>query len=438
MKNNKEYIYLWISQFVSQFGSQLTSFAMVIWVYNETKSEMSMSLLAFFSYLPYVLIGVFAGSIVDRFKKKNIILICDMIAAICSLIILLLVRNGLLMVYHLYILNSIISFMNAFQAPASSVLIGMIVPKDKYSNVSGMNSLSNSVIAILHPIIATTILSLFGIKMILIIDIISFFIGEIIIFFFIKNDEIINNNEKIKKVKKIKINEIIKETVEGTNFLFKDKGILYIIISFAIMNLLSNLTYENILPAMILSRTNNDNNILGIVSGTIGIGGIIGGFIVTFLKLPKNKIKIIFLGSAFSFLFGDITMGIGQDIVMWIIGAGLASFPISFIMAAQMEILYYKIPKNIQGRVFAVRNSIQYCTIPVGLLLGGFLAEYVFEPFMKRDISIVYLLNRIVGSGDGSGMGLMFICTGILGSISSIILYKTKYIRKLEEEYQKC
>lgn len=131
-------------------------------------------------------------------------------------------------------------------------------------------------------------------------------------------------------------------------------------------------------------------------------------------------------------------MGIGQDIVMWIIGAGFASFPISFIMAAQMEILYYKIPKNIQGRVFAVRNSIQYCTIPVGLLLGGFLAEYVFEPFMKRDISIVYLLNRIVGSGDGSGMGLMFICTGILGSISSIILYKTKYIRKLEEEYKKC
>ncbi len=174
--------------------------------YDKIFKEVKIYEYYFFRFKQNVLIGVFAGSIVDRFKKKNIILICDMIAAICSFIILLLVGNGLLRVYHLYILNSIISFMNAFQAPASSVLIGMIVPKDKYSNVSGMNSLSNSVIAILHPIIATTILSLFGIKMILIIDIISFFIGEIIILFFIKNDEIIKNNEKIKKVKKIKSN----------------------------------------------------------------------------------------------------------------------------------------------------------------------------------------------------------------------------------------
>lgn len=430
MKKDKKYLYLWISQFISQLGSQITSFSMLIWVYNETHSEMSMSLLAFFSYLPYILIGIFVGSVIDRFKKKNIILICDMIAAICSLIVLILISNNLLKVYYLYILNSLMSFMNAFQSPASSVFIGMIVPKEKYSKISGMNSLSSSVIAILHPIIATIVLSFFGIKVVLIIDLISFFIGETIILCFIKN------NEKIKKSKKIKISEIIQETADGKDFLFKNKGLLYIIVSFTIMNFLSNLTYENILPAMILLKTNNDNSILGIVSGSIGIAGVIGGLIVTCFKAPRNKIKVIFLGSAFSFLFGDIIMGIGQDVVMWIIGASLASFPIAFIMAAQMEILYFKISADMQGRVFAVRNSIQYCTIPVGLLLGGFLAEYIFEPLMIKDNFIVYLLSKIVGNGPGSGMGLMFVCTGILGSISSIILYKTRYIKKLEEEYK--
>ena len=78
-------------------------------------------------------------------------------------------------------------------------------------------------------------------------------------------------------------------------------------------------------------------------------------------------------------------MGAGQNVLVWSIAGIAASIPIPFIMAGQNVILYRTIPQNMQGRIFAVRNAIQYWTIPTGILLGGFLADYVFEPFMRTD-----------------------------------------------------
>ncbi len=100
-------------------------------------------------------------------------------------------------------------------------------------------------------------------------------------------------------------------------------------------------------------------------------------------------------------------------------------------MANQNSILYKKIPVTMQGRVFAVRNAVQYSTIPIGIVLGGALADYVFEPFMKTNNEVVLILAKIVGSGAGSGMAVMFLCTGICGFTISMMACFNRYIRKL-------
>lgn len=424
-----DYILLLSSQTISQFGSSMTSFALIIWAYKQTNSATTISCLAFFSYLPYILIGIFAGAVIDRFKKKNIMLLSDIASAICSAIILMFVCFNSLKVWNLYILNAVISFMSAFQLPASKVAIGLLVPKDKYSKISGMNTFSNSLITSITPMIATTVMSLFGIKLVLIIDLISFFISESILLCFIKIPE------TLKKLNEMKGNNLICESLEGVNFLLKNKGLLYLMISFAVMNFLSSLTYENILPAMILSRTNNNEHILAIITGTIGLGGVVGGMVVTLFKIPKNRIKVIFFCAEFSFLFGDVLMGAGQRTEFWIIAAICASFPIVFINAAEADVLYSKIPKEIQGRIFAVRNSVQYSTIPLGLILGGVLADNIFEPLMKSNSYITSVFSKLVGTSHGSGMGLMFVCTGIIGFVSSIILYYNKHVQEMNNEY---
>ncbi|GKX66573.1 MFS transporter [Inconstantimicrobium mannanitabidum] len=426
MKENKfkSFILFWLSQSISELGSSMTSFALIIWAYGKTNSAMSVSLMTFFSYLPYIIVSVFAGAFIDSHSKKKIMLWSDTIAALCSSTVLTLLVMGKLEVWYIYIINGINGFMNSFQSPASMVAVGIIVPEKKYTKASGMNSFSSSLLTFVTPMLAAFVSSFLGLQGVIIIDLSTFIFAVIILTFFISIPEQLMN-ETDKK------DNIFNGCKEGMGFLFKHKGIWYVIISMAFLNFFSRLTYENILSPMILARSSGNSNILGIVSAVLGMGGIAGGLIVSLVKLPNSNAKLIYFSAAFSFAFGDLFMGIGQNVYVWCIAAIAASVPIPFIAAGQNVILYNEIPKEMQGRVFAVRNAVQYCTIPAGIVLGGVLADYVFEPFMLSHNKLAFLLQKVVGNGSGSGMAVMFLCTGILGFITSILWYRNKHIRAL-------
>ena len=202
-------------------------------------------------------------------------------------------------------------------------------------------------------------------------------------------------------------------------------------LTMALINFCSRLTYENILSPMILARSSGDSIVLGIVNACMGIGGIAGGIIVSVKKEGRHKAVAIYVSAALSFLFGDLMMAVGKNVFWWSAAAIAASLPIPFIMANQNTILYRKIPAAMQGRVFAVRNAIQYSTIPAGIILGGWLADYVFEPFMASGSRLAGILGIIVGDSAGSGMAAMFLCTGICGFTVSMASCFNREIKKL-------
>lgn len=422
-KNFKKYIIFWLSQSVSQLGSAMTGFALILWAYTKNNSALTVSLMSFCNYVPYIIVSLFAGSFVDRHNKKKIMLVSDSIAAICSIAVLFLNAGNRLQIWHIYLVNGVIGFMNAFQSPAASVAIGRIVPKDKLANVSGMSSFSGNMITIMAPVLSTSLFAFSGLKGILLVDMISFFIAFAVLLAVISIPE----NEQSKRMQ----SPVFGGCKQGFIFLLRNRGILIIVLTMALLNFFSRLTYENILSPMILSRSGNNGIALGMVNAAMGIGGIVGGIIVSAGKLSKDNVKMIYVSAAISFLFGDLIMGIGRNTVMWSIAGLAASFPIPFINAGQNVILYRKVPDEIQGRVFSVRNAIQFSTIPVAILLGGFMADYVFEPFMADDNAISAALSYLVGSGAGSGMALMFLCTGILGGLFSYISFRNKEIQRL-------
>lgn len=424
MNNNfNRYIIFWLSQSVSQLGSSMTSLALILWAYTQEGSAMTVSLMSFFNYMPYIIVSLFTGTFVDSHSKKKIMLVSDSIAAVCSsMIFVLSIKNGL-QIWHIYMVNFIIGFMNAFQGPASAVAIGKIIPKDKLAQVSGMNSFSSNLITVLSPVLAASLFSYGGMKFILLIDLLSFIMAFLVLFFMIKVPE--------NEYKKTKRQSMFSGCSEGFCYLKHNRGIFAIVVTMALLNFFSRITYENILSPMILARSENDSVILGVVNAVMGIGGIVGGIIVATGKFSKDNVKMIYVSAMLSFLLGDVMMGVGRNIVFWSIAGLAASLPIPFINAGQNVILYQKVPEEIQGRVFAVKNSLQFSTIPLGILLGGFLAEYVFEPFMLTDSFITTVLHIVVGEGQGSGMAVMFLCSGILGSLFSFISYRQKDIQSL-------
>ena len=425
MNNYKKYIIFWLSQSISQLGSSMTSFALILWIYEQKQSAMSVSVISFCNYVPFIIVSLISGSFVDKYNKKFIMLITDSIAALCSLTVFILFVCESLQVWNIYLVNIIIGFMNAFQSPASSVAIGKIVPKDKLSKVSGMNSFSSNLITVFSPVLSAFVFSFGGFRIILLIDLFSFVFAFFILLLLIHIPEDYNKNYK---------KSILTGTKEGFIFIRRQKGLLFMIFTLSLINFFSRLTYENILSPMILARSGGNNKTLGYVNAAMGIGGIIGGIIVSLKKGTKKNVRMIYFSAAISFLFGDMLMAIARNGFMWSIAAIAASLPIPFIMAGQNVIMYNRIPQKMQGRVFAVRNTIQFCTIPVGILLGGFFADYIFEPFMKSDNFVSNLLEIIVGKGTGNGMAVMFLITGIFGFLISLFSYRKKEIRELDIE----
>lgn len=423
MNHNHKFILFWLSQSVSQLGSAMTGFALILWTYEQNHCALAVSMMSFCNYIPFIIVSLIAGSFVDRHSKKMMILIADSIAALCTFAVLALWINENLHVWNIYAVNTVIGLMNTFQQPASAVTIGKLVPKKKLSNISGLNSFSNHLTIILSPILSAFLFSFSGLGLVLLIDLFSFIFAFLVLLLRIHISE---DTAHVSK------KSIFSGTKEGLIFLKKEKGLLYIMLTMALINFFSRLTYENILSPMILARSGGNNETLGIVNAAMGIGGIIGGVIVSFKKSAKKNAKMIYMAAAISFLLGDILMAVGRNGLIWSVAGIFASLPIPFIMAGQNVIMYSRIPVEMQGRVFSVRNAIQFCTIPLAILLGGFLADYVFEPFMKSGNNISSLLEVIVGKSDGNGMAVMFIITGTAGFLISCISYRNREIRALD------
>lgn len=330
---------------------------------------------------------------------------------------------GNLTPWMIYVVNIVIGATTAFQQPASAVATGRLVPKEKISQVSGMNSFSTNLIVVFSPALAAALFAAGGLPLILLIDLASFLIAFCVLLIFIDIPEQIEEKTYVSP---------FSGAADGFIFLKSERGILRIMLSLALINFFSRMTYENILSPMILARSADNSMALGIVNACMGIGGIVGGILVSAKKESRCKAMSIFISAAVSFLLGDIVMAIGKNVFWWSLAAVAASLPIPFIIANQNTILYQKIPPSMQGRVFAVRNAIQYSTIPIGIILGGYLADHVFEPFMRSEGPVASLLEKVVGNGSGSGMAVMFLCTGICGFAISVAACFNQEIRKLD------
>lgn len=416
---------LWSSQSVSSLGTAMTNFALIIWVYRQQGTATSITLLSVCSYLPSIVFCFAAGTLADRWNKKKVMLVSDFIAALGTLSVFLLYSNGRLEIWHLYIINFTLSFMNAFQNPASYVAVTLITPKEHYTRVSGMQAFSNSLVTILTPAIATAVLSFGSIKAVLIIDLATFAVAFSALLLFIKIPAVLVKAEEIKE-------PFLKSCRAGLNFLKEHLPIWKMILFFSFINLLASMGGNGIMPALILARTGNDQVALGMVSSAIGIGTIIGSILVTAAKPAKSRTKVIFLSCAVSFLLCDVMWALGRNVEIWVFAAFAGNLPLPFLNANLTTIMRTNVPVEMQGRVFSTRDTFQYITIPIGLLAGGYMADHIFEPFMLGTSPLQHVLSRLVGTGKGSGIAVIFLITGIAGFAASLLANRDQAYKVLD------
>ena len=420
----KPFLMLWGTQAFSALGSAMTSYALVIWSYTQKQSALMTSLLMVCSYAPYVIFSIFAGALSDRWNKKATMLVCDTVAVVSTVVMLVLMKQQMLQVGHLYLINIVNGLMNTVQQPASEVAVTRILPPKYYQKVGGMRYLANALNSILTPIIATAVLGIAGMDAVIAFDLFTFGAAFMTLAFGIQIPE---GREEAPGNESLLIS-----AGKGIAYLRTEKGIFGLILFLAAINLVASI-YDAALPAMMLSRKGGSQTAMGLVNAVIGAATLLGSILASVLPKPKSRVRVICNSLLFAMSFENFLLALGRTPLVWCIGGFLGWIAIPLMNTNLDVILRSRIPMEMQGRVYSVRNSLQFFTIPIGYFLGGFLVDRVFEPLMasRKEGSI---LVRIFGSGKGSGAALLFFVIAFAGIGVCLWFRRDKHIWELEQE----
>lgn len=403
-------------------GSDLTSFAVGIWVYQKTGSVTQLSLISLLILLPGIIVAPIAGALVDRWNRRVCMILSDCGAMICSIAIVLLITSGKLEVWHIYLAITLSSVFNTFGNLAYTANISLLVPKQHLGRASGMVQVADAVAQLVSPLLAGVLLGSIGLRGIIILDGITFIISITALL-----------SVKFPKapVTETANTPLLQQVVYGWNYIIRRKGLLALLIFFASSNFVVGIA-EILVKPLVLSFTNAAA--LGTLLSLASSGLMLGSILMSVWGGPKQNriVGVIGLEAILGFCF--VLIGLKPSIT-WITAAGyFGFFTVPIINGCSQAIWQVKVAPDVQGRVFAVRRALALASRPLAYLVAGPLADKVFEPLMSENGVLAKNIGLIIGVGKGRGIGLLFIITGILTITSTFIAYQYPRLRQLEKE----
>lgn len=424
----KTFLIIWIGQLVSRIGTAMTRFALIIWAYQQTGEATTIALLGFASFVPMVVASPFAGVWVDRLDRRRVMQLTDLGAGLITLILLSLHTTGDLEIWYLYLAAGLAGSFEAFQIPAYTAASSILLPKEAYARASGLRSLAEFGGDIAAPILGGLLLTASGIGAVMVFDVATFVIALATLVMVRVPPPAPAPNEKGTPA------SFNRELRVGFHYIRRRPGLLAFALVMTAINLFANLTWFSIMPAMVLARSGNDELALASVQSAMGVGGLLGAILIGLWGGPRNRVHGMLLGIITSFVVGDMVLAVGRTAPMWMIAAASGAFFIPLIRSSYEAIWQSKVNPALQGRVFSVRDMMTRSTAPVGYLLGGILADHVMEPALAAGGPLAPTLGRLVGTGPGAGMALMFLLSATIAIALCLGAYLVPAVRRVDHE----
>jgi len=415
---------VWAGQLVSTLGSKLTSFALSVWIYEETGSPTQFTLAMLASALPYVALSPVAGVVADRWDRRRVMMLSDTGAAVGTAFVLGMLLTGNLQIWHVYLSAALNSAFSAFQWPAYSAATSLLVPKEHLGRAGGMSQIGEAISQLAGPAIAGTLFVTHGLQLVVLIDVATYLValGTLLAVRFPKPGA--------SEVDEATKGSFWKDAAFGWTYIRQRSGLMGLLVTFAIVNFFVNITYALYAP-LILEITTPD--VLGYVESVGGLGMLAGTLLMSVWGGPKRRIWGIYLSEM---VLGLTTLLFGLRLTIPLIVTNnlffYAAMPIS--TGCSQALWQTKVAHDIQGRVFAIRRMIAYSIIPLAYGLAGPLAERVFEPAMMDGGVLAPLFGPLIGTGPGHGIALIFLICGALYVLAIQGVWLNPRIRRVELE----
>lgn len=418
------FLLIWCGQLVSLIGSGLTSFALGVWLYQNTGSSTIFSLFYLFITLPLALLSPIAGVVVDRWDRRRIMILSDTGAALCTAVIALFLLNDHLNIALIYLATALTSIAGAFQLPAYMAALPQLVPKTLLGQANGMIQIAEAASRLIAPILAGFLLDIIHLSGIIVIDFVTFFLSLITL------SLVTFPQLKIPSEEQSAPSSLWREAVEGWTYIVSRPGLLGLLIYMTCNDFIVGVVLVLLTP-LVLSFASAAT--LGTITSFSGIGMLLGGLLVSLKGGTRNRITILF---TFVFL-GGVSISIGglrPSVVLIGFGSFLGFFGVPIIDSSCQVIFQKKSPLHLQGRVFSFYQTVSTLAMPLAALLAGPLADRIFEPLMAGDGLLADSIGSIIGVGKGRGIGLLFIVMGLSMMLITLVAYCYRPLRLVEDD----
>src|SRR3972149_3885854 len=368
----RTFLLIWLGQLFSILGSGLSSFALGVWIYQQTGQATPFALTVLFGSVPRLLVMPLAGSLADRWNRRLIMILADTGAALGTVTLVFLLFFGDLQVWHIYIIVVVSSVFSAFQEPAYMASITMLVPKKDFARANGMSQMGQAIGSIVTPLLAGILFVAIGLKGVILIDLATFFLAvSPLLIIRIPQPELKESRGEKKSVSS--------DFAKGWRFISARRGLLGLLLYYAMVNFLLNLVGVLSVP-MILAV--HSAAVLGGVQTAMGVGMLSGGLLMSTWGGPKTLRLPKVIGFIILSVLGLVVAGLRANPLFPGAGLFILLFFVPIASGTSMAVWQSKVPPEMQGRVFSVRSLISQSMMPLAFLISGPLADFIFGPLM--------------------------------------------------------
>ncbi|WP_405939255.1 MFS transporter [Streptomyces sp. NBC_00726] len=414
---------VWSGQTVSLVGSAAVRFAFVVSVWSSGEKASAVTALSLCALLPQALLSPVAGAIVDRMRKRTALQLADAGGLLVVGCLALLHYLGALHPWHVYVATALLGAASAFQLPALSSAVPLLVRKDQLGRANGLLGSAKSAASIGGPALGGLMLTVFGIGPTLLLDLVSYTVALIGV-------RVVRlTGDRPAPPPTGPRRRITAESGEGLRYLFRTPGLRDLIVNFCVVNLVMVFGFALIQP-MVLLRA--DKAALATVNTAIGIGGVAGGLLMAAWGGPRDRGRGMMLGVIGMCLSALVGMAFADSTAGWSAAVLIGALLMTIVNSQMNAIVQTKVPQDWQGRVFGAVMFLGYISVPLATALAGPLADSVFEPAAARGSGLFTVLGPLFGDGPGSGMAGMFFLAGLAGIGVSLWGLASRNIREID------
>lgn len=357
-------------QAICLVGSSLAQFVLLWWITNTTGSMTALLAAGMATLLPQALLSPLGGALADRYSRRGLMITADAVSALCMVVLIMLFLTERIELWHAYTMMAVRSATQAFQAPAASASVAMLVPHSFVGRVARLNqSLQSSTLVAVAPLGALAIGAM-PIGWVLSIDVFTALLGIVPLLCF-----------RIPQPAERHMHEmgLWGDFREGLHLVSHMPGLRQLFMLLAMVALAVMPTIV-LVPFVIKMHCDGCASASRVAQMEVLAGGamLLGCMLMAAAMDPRRLVHWTIVGFAVS----CATIALSAIGPASLLGVAMAWWAMSGIRlalgdASLTALLYATIPHQFQGRVLALVMTIVALAAPVGVALALPLGEWV-------------------------------------------------------------